>query len=310
MDPYRLRLIAPRIHYFTLVARLGSIRRASQALNVAPSSVSRMLSQLEADFGSPLFERVRQRLELTSAGELLLYHARTSLTELTRACNEIGDLSGARRGSVSIAVIESAARGLLPDAMSEFWSKHPGVTVEVKVVGSQQAINLVSEGECDLAVVFDARPPRSARRLTTASFALGVLSPPGGRLALKPAVRLSDLAGEGLIVSDTSLMLGVALEETFARSGIDLARRARTNSIGLMIDLARRGLGVAMQTRLGVEPEIAAGELVFTPLRDPRLKPRELMLLSRGAKDTSDAAAQFGRLIGRRVERLAAAEAA
>jgi DNA-binding transcriptional LysR family regulator len=307
MDPYRLRLVAPRIHYFTLVARLGSIRRAAQALNVAPSSVSRMVAQLEEELASPLFERVRQRLQLTSAGELLLYHARTSLNELARACNEIGDLAGARRGSVSIAVIESAARGLIPDAIADFWSRHPAVTVDVKVVGSQQAVNLVGEGECDLAIVFDARPPRSVRRLALASLPLGVLSPPGGRFARAAGVRLSDLAGESLILSDASLMLGVALEESFARAGLAPPSRARTNSIGLMIDLARRGLGLAMQTRLGVEPEIAAGQLGFTPLRDPRLKARELLLMARPAKDMSEAAAQFGHLIERRFERFAEA---
>jgi DNA-binding transcriptional LysR family regulator len=292
------------------VARFGSVRRAAQALNVAPSSVSRMLSQLEEEFGAPLFERVRQRLELTSAGELLLYHARASQAELARACAEIADLSGGGRGAVAIAVIESAARGLLPDALAEFWKKHPAVEVDVKVEGSQQAVERVAEGECDLALAFDTRPPRSARRLASAALSLGVLSPPRSRFARNGSLRLSDLAGEIVIASDSSLMLGMALNETLSRAGVELTRRASTNSIGLMVDLARRGLGLAMQTRLGVEPEIAAGALAFTPLRDPRLKARELALISRPAKDTSEAALHFGKLIGQRLERLSAVEAA
>ncbi|TIU36970.1 MAG: LysR family transcriptional regulator, partial [Mesorhizobium sp.] len=47
MDPYRLGLVSPRIHYFQLVARLGSVRQTAQVLNVAPSSISRLIKALE-----------------------------------------------------------------------------------------------------------------------------------------------------------------------------------------------------------------------------------------------------------------------
>ena len=67
---------------------------------------------------------MRQRLKLTSAGELMLYHARVSLSELNRACNEINDLHGLHRGTVSVAVIESVARGIMPAALEEFWGRH------------------------------------------------------------------------------------------------------------------------------------------------------------------------------------------
>lgn len=145
LDPYRLKLVAPRLHHFMLVARLGSVRRAAQALNVAPSSVSRTLSQLEADFGAPLFERARQRLELTRAGA------------------EIADLSGGKHGVAAIAVIESAARGLLPDALAECWKKYPAFEVGVNVEGAQQAVARVAEGECDLA-------PRQRHKRSGAAF--------------------------------------------------------------------------------------------------------------------------------------------
>ena len=308
MYPYRLGLVATRIHYFQLVARLGSIRQASQALNVAPSSVSRILRQLEDELGTPLFERVRQRLKLTSAGELMLYHARVSLSELNRACNEINDLHGLHRGTVSVAVIESVARGIMPAALEEFWGRHPAITVNVKVVGSQQAANMVAEGECDLAMVFDVRVPRTIRRIATVSLPLGVLAVPGSKLAQKKELRLFDLAGEKVILSDTSLMLSSSIEETFSRSLTDLNRRSRTNSIGLMIEMAKRGLGTVLQTRVGIEQEIADGSLVFVPLRDSKFNPRKLMLLSRSEKEMPDAASALGKLLAQMIEPIGATE--
>jgi DNA-binding transcriptional LysR family regulator len=283
MDPYRLGLVATRIHYFQLVARLGSIRQAAQALNVAPSSVSRILRQLEDELGTSLFERVRQRLKLTSAGELMLYHARLSLSQLNRACSEINDLHGLHRGTVSVAVIESVSRGVMPQALQEFWQRHPAITVDVRVMGSRQAANAVAEGECDLAVVFDIRVPRN--------------------FAEKKELKLFDLAGERVILSDSSLTLGTWIEEAFSRSFIDLTQRARTNSIGLMVDLAKRNLGTVLQTRVGIEQEIADGALKFVPLRDAKLNPRKLMLLSRSEKEMSDAASALGKLLAKSIER-------
>ena len=304
MDPYRLGLASTRTHYFQLVARHGSIRQASKVLNVAPSSVSRVIKQLEEELGTPLFERVRQRLHLTSAGELLLYHVRESFGDLNRAVTEINDLKGLRRGTVTVAAIESVARNLLPDALEDFWKRHPEITADVKVKSSQEAANAVSDGTCDLAIVFDVRVPRNARRLAVVSLPLGVLLPPDSTLAGRDELRAFDISSERLILSDTSLSLSHSIDEIFSSSMVEFSRRTRTNSITLMIDLAKRGLGYVLQTRVGVEKEIADGSLVFVPLRDAKLRPRRLMLMSRAKAEMSDAASAFAASLTHRLEHL------
>jgi DNA-binding transcriptional LysR family regulator len=304
MDPYRLGLVATRIHYFQLIARLGSIRRAAMVLSVAPSSVSRVIKQLEEEIGAPLFERKRQRLTLTSAGELLLYHSRLSTTELSRASSKINELHGLFRGTVSVAIIESAARGLLPRILAEFWAHHPGITVDIKVIGSRQACDAVAEGDCDLAVAFDVQVPRNVRRIASTNLSLGVLAKPGSRFADKKELKLFNLSGERVILSDNSLMLGISVEEAFNRSLIEVTCRSRTNSIGLMIEMANMDLGTVLQTRVGIEREIADGTFTFVPLRDPKINPRRLMLLARPEKEMSDAALAFGGLLAEAIEGL------
>jgi DNA-binding transcriptional LysR family regulator len=185
MDLHRLGLVSSRVHNFLLVARLGSIRAAAKALNVAPSSISRTIKQLEEDLAAPLFERTQQRLKLTSAGELLYYHIRQSTGELNRAITEITDLQGLRRGTVTIATVESAARGFLPDVLAGFWVRHPEITVDVHVGGSADVAGLVAQGEADLGVVFDLRPPKNTRRIASVAMPMGVMVAPGSRLALK-----------------------------------------------------------------------------------------------------------------------------
>jgi len=304
MHPRRLGLVSARLQYFLTVAQLGSIRRAAQALNIAPSAVSRTIQQLEREFGTQLFERARQRLKLTSAGEILLYHARASTAELDRASAFIGDLQGLKRGRISIAAVESVTRGLLPDVLSRFWKRYPDVAVEVRMTGSQQALSAVLESDCDLAIAFDVRLPKSAQRLAGASLKLGALVRPDHRLATKREARLRDFAGEKLVLSDASLTLGMTIETALTEQAVEFTPRAVTNSIHLMTDFALRGHGATFQTRVGVERELARGSLIFLPLNDPQLRPRRLLLIARAKAHLPGAPAALAKMLSEAIESL------
>ena len=304
MDLFRLGLVSSRAQYFLLVARLGSIRQAAKATNIAPSSISRAIQQLEEDLGTPLFERVQQRLRLTSAGELLFYRIRQSTSELNRAMTEIDDLSGLRRGTVSVAVIESAARSLLPEVLTEFWVRSPEITVDVTVTGSQEAADMLGAGDVDLALAFDASHPRSVQRIHSVPLSLGVLVRPGSPLIAKENLRSYDLAGERVIIPDSSLTLGASVEQALGGTFMEFSRRMSTNSIALMLRMARRGLGVILQTRFGAERELGRGELVFLPLKDARLQPRRLMLLARSKTEMPEAAEALAAALVRAMGRL------
>lgn len=304
MDLHRLGLISTRAQHFQLAARLGSIRSAARVLNMTPSSVSRSIRALEDDLHAALFERGGQRLRLSAAGELLLHHMMQSGAELNRAVTGIGDLRGLRRGTITLALIESAARGLLPDVLATFWCDHPEIAVDVRVTGSADAAAAVASGDADLALAFDQRPARNLRRVAVATLSLGVLVQPESPLVRINPLKLSDLSGERVVLSDASLTLGQSIDEAMGTSFVDCARRGRTNSIALMIDLAGRGLATVLQTRLGAEAEISAGRLVFVPLAETRIAPRRLMLMARPKAEMSEAAAALGAALGGALERL------
>ncbi|MCC5958948.1 MAG: LysR family transcriptional regulator [Rhodobacteraceae bacterium] len=305
MDLHRLGLISTRVQHFQLTARLGSIRAAARALNMTPSSVSRSIRALEDDLRAPLFERGGQQLRLSSAGEMLLYHLGQSTVELGRAVTGIADLRGLRRGTVTLVSIESAARGLLPRVLADFWARNPEIAVDVRVTSSADAASMVASGDADLALSFDQQSSRNLRRIAMAGLALGVLVPPGSRLTkITPGPALSDLSGERVILSDSSLTLGRSVEAAMGDAFVDFARRGRTNSIALMIELAELGLGTVMQTRLGAEREIAAGSLVFLPLHERRIGLRRLMLMARPKAELSEAATALSAALGQAVDAL------
>jgi DNA-binding transcriptional LysR family regulator len=305
MRTHRIGLLSTRVHYFETVVRTGSVRRAALKLNVAPSAISRSIAQLEQDLGTALFERIRQRLKLTSAGEILIHHARITRAELNKAYDLIDDLKGLRRGIVNIAVVESVARGLLPEILAGFWLQFPEIVVEIRIMGSRQAFEAVLVGESDLALAFDDRESKNGlSQLAGISLDMGVLVPPNHPLGKRREVRMRDLVNERVLMSDCSLTLAASIEEAMQHAFATISPRSRTNSISVMTELTLHGCGIAFQTRVGVEKELAERQLVFLPLRDSRLRPRKLVLMERSHARLSHANVALKDMIVRGLDRL------
>ena len=74
-----------QVKAFLAVVKTGSVRRASVELNLTQSTVAKAVSQLEAELGSPLFERSAQGLRLNEAGESLLPYAETIVANADKA---------------------------------------------------------------------------------------------------------------------------------------------------------------------------------------------------------------------------------
>ncbi len=64
-----------QLHYFWVVARTGSIIRASEQLNLTPQTISGQITLLEQAYGVELFQRVGRQLELTETGRQALTYA-------------------------------------------------------------------------------------------------------------------------------------------------------------------------------------------------------------------------------------------
>ena len=116
----RKRLRPPRLlTYVDAVARHGSIRKAAEALNVAPSALNRQILDLEIDLGSALFERLPRGMRLTAAGEVFLAYTRQAISELKAIDSQVEQLRGLVRGQVSVAAVELVVGELLPAAITQ-----------------------------------------------------------------------------------------------------------------------------------------------------------------------------------------------
>lgn len=98
-----IRFTLRQLEYFVAVGEAGSITVAAGRVNVSSPSISTAISQLETEFGMPLFVRQHaQGLSLTQAGRALMDQARAVLREADRLVDLAGDISGQVRGPIMV----------------------------------------------------------------------------------------------------------------------------------------------------------------------------------------------------------------
>lgn len=137
------------------VARAGSIRKAAEDLNITASALNRRIQNFEQEFGTQVFERLPRGVRLNPAGELLIQHIRAQMSDLARVQSQVADLSGVRRGHVSIACSQALLPLFLPSQIARYRREHPGVFFTVNVRDRVAAERDLSTFASDLALVFE-----------------------------------------------------------------------------------------------------------------------------------------------------------
>ncbi|MEO0402764.1 MAG: LysR family transcriptional regulator [Pseudomonadota bacterium] len=137
------------------VIRAGSIRKASEDMNITASALNRRINRFEDEFGFEIFERLPRGVRLNPAGELLLHHIRSQRSDFARLKSQVADLSGVRRGHVPIACSQALLPYFLPREIASYRKDHPGVTFTVNARGRVAAERELSEFASDIALVFE-----------------------------------------------------------------------------------------------------------------------------------------------------------
>lgn len=275
------------LRYLDEVARLGSIRKAAARLNVASSAVNRQILALEAEIGTPIFERMPRRLRLTATGEVLIAHVRDTLKSHQRVAAQIEAFKGLTRGEVTIATMNGLAAGPLPRFLTSIIDQHPRVHVRLRVLPFDQMTNAVLTGEADLALTYN--PPNSPglRIVASHELPLGAVVSASHPLARRRTLRIADCAEFPLAVADASMTIRPAVDLAFTLANVMLQPTIETNSIEFMKKAARNGQAVTFLNAIDVAEEVEAGEVRYVPLQELATHPiaLKLMVRARGGLD-------------------------
>ncbi|HWU03570.1 MAG TPA: LysR family transcriptional regulator [Novosphingobium sp.] len=278
------------LRYFMAVGRLGSIRKAADELNVSASAIDRQILNAEAEFGMPLFERLPTGLRLTAAGEIVMAAGGRWQKGLVDVRAQIEDLRGLKRGHVDIAIIDALTKGYVPAAIQAIQSRYPGITIGVRVMGSDGVRAAVAAGEVDFGICFD---PQSFRDITVRAFAevnLGFVTPAGHPFSRQAAARFSACAGYPMVLPAPPLAVAQQVAVLAGTTQMPIEEKVSSDNIQMITSLVLQGIGIGVLSWLDVVNEVRSGALAFTRISDPILMPMTLALCTATARTTSYAA--------------------
>lgn len=197
-----------QLRYVVAVARTGNFSRAAEQCHVAQPSLSQQILKLEEELGERLFDRLKRETKLTAHGELFVRRAVRILEEVEAAKREANDARELIQGTLVVGVLPTIAPYLLPEVMSQFFGKFPGVEIVVQEDTTARLLKAILAYEIEFAL---ASLPIEDERLevqTLTSDELLLALPSGHPLTRRRSVSAANLEGESLIVMKEGHCLG------------------------------------------------------------------------------------------------------
>ncbi len=188
------------LHYFVMLAEELHFGRAAQRLCISQPPLSVAIRQLEEQLGAQLFERSSRGVRLTAAGEHLQSRARQLLALSRQAAQEARDIADGTRGHLRLGFVGSSLYRGLPQALAQMQRTHPDVRVDMLEANSAEQLLGVQQLRLDVALVHSIQPPEGIASRLIASEPFVACLPADHALARAPAVDLTQLKGERLIL--------------------------------------------------------------------------------------------------------------
>lgn len=129
---------------FARVVDEGSFRAAARDLNLAPSRISEMVSDLEAYLGVTLLYRSTRKIALTSEGRIFYASVVEMLRSAEAGLNELNALSVEPAGALAVSVPSFMASSALSAAMASFMRQHP--LVSLSLTYTDRPVGLLDDG--------------------------------------------------------------------------------------------------------------------------------------------------------------------
>lgn len=239
--------VLQKYHALIKAAELGSFTRAAEALSYTQSGVSRMIGELEREWGVRLLARGKAGVRLTAEGERLIDQMRRVCIEQRRLDALVDEVNGLQTGLIRIGTLSSMATHWLPSIIRAFQQDYPNIDYELLLGDYLEIEQWVMDGRVDCGFL---RLPAHAQLNTTflARDRMLAVLPEGHPLAALDRVPLEKLASEPFLLlqkggNDEVLRL-------FRDAGLSPDVRFTTWDDYSIMSMAENGLGASILPEL------------------------------------------------------------
>ena len=260
-----LKLETRHLRLVVAIADYGSLTRAGHQLHLTQSALSHQLTDLEAQLGVKLFERLGKRMAPTPAAERLIGRARAALRELREMEHEVKQVASGREAVIRLSTECYTCYHWLPPVLKAFGERYPRIEIQIVPGATTRPVRALLADKIDVCIVMQL--PRDQRIEAMPQFEdeLMAVMAPSHPLASRAYVEASDFANEHLFnysPPDESYLY----QRVLVPAGVTPRRFSLIQLTEAMIELTKAGLGICALARWAVEPHVRAGTLCAIPI--------------------------------------------
>ena len=248
------------------VAETGTFSAAATKLHTVQSNVSTHVARLEKELGVTLVDRAAGRL--TDEGEVVAARARRVQAELEALIADVASLRDEVAGQVSLGIIGTTARWLMPPLLTAMAERHPKVRILTLEANTTALLPQLVAGSLELGVV--NLPAIDPEVVVEPLFEeeLILVVPPDHALARARRVGLKELAQHELLLTPPGTSIRVLLDEAAEAEGVQLRSKAELDGLRLIASLCFEGFGAGIVPATAIPRWPTAGDWRVIPLPD------------------------------------------
>ena len=232
---------------FLTTVECGSFTEAANRLFCTQSAVSRMVADLESQWGLALLNRKKTGLTLTTAGASLLPYIRQICSDEMRLTGVLQDMTGLKSGVVRLGTVTAVANEWLPIVLKKLMQEVPGIDYEILIGNGDVIADWLKEDRIDVGIYV----PKNKELLNVRLLYLDefkVIFPKGHDLARYEKVPLTALKNYPYILHGASWCK--ELEEATKKNQQLIPVRYTTVGATSIVNLVRTGFGVSILPEL------------------------------------------------------------
>lgn len=279
------RFTLRQLEYLVAVGDTGSIARAAERLNVSSPSISSAITQLEEEFGIPLFVRQHaQGLSLTKGGDRVLEQAKRVLHEAGAMTEVAADVSGTARGPLTVGCLVTFAQLVLPRLRRGFEGDYPDIRIDQRELNQAEIFAAIRASDIDVALTYDLDIPTDLQFTGLVRLHPFALLEADHPLARQPQVRLEDLADIPMVLLDLPISTDYFLS-LFDACPKRPRIAERTRDMAVMRSMVGNGFGYSIanvRPQSDISPD--GHELTCVPIARPVRSLRMGLLTAQGAE--------------------------
>ena len=251
-----------QLMYIVEIADVQNISKAADKLFLSRPALNHYLLSLEAELGTPLFNRVGRKLVMTYAGQMYVGAARQILDIQKQTYKKLEDLADSKIGCIGVGITRGIGNSMFAEVFPKFHELFPKYTVKLIEGNVRELEDAVLEGKIDVCVVGSGSVQTRLKHITSspcevvlvlpADHPLKSLAAPKGMQY--PTIDLKLLKEEYFILMNSDTNIRAISDKHFEKAGFEPKVMMECSMSTLAYKMVKSGIGASILMENQISP--------------------------------------------------------